>query len=309
MDVSTAELTGEWEVEILQAQQRITLQAGDGELSPECNSWCSKETVSRDGRTGDKAATVSVEIVHLAAKNEFGVFTISMLDEALFGGVRLGDEGRPLLTADESPNFWLEGLMTIKLRLTGSKEVISLVSKQPVLQVGRATSWPPYNTTMRDVSGPNEYYRADDPDKRPFLVLWGGSITIGDKPSAFLAANITIDSFEYLGEATAPHGVKLSWVDQRPEVPLIDHYHVLRRLHDLHGAGSWKQIGGCIDGDALVDPDFDGRDAVTYKVRQVFVDVLGDEVRGCGIETDFTVPALPTNREQLAASGFWSGWR
>jgi len=132
----------------------------------------------------------------LAGENELGVYTISMYRDALFGGLRLNEAGEPLLTDEKTPNFWLEGLMTIKIRLHDSAEVLSLVSRQPVLQVGQATTWPPYNTVMRDVSGPNEYMRESEPDGEPFLLLWSGSITIGEHESPFLAADITIDTFQ-----------------------------------------------------------------------------------------------------------------
>jgi hypothetical protein len=245
-------------------------------------------------------------IVHLAVENELGVFTISMLKDALFGGIRLDANGEPLSTDADTPNFWLEGLMTIKFRLSGSDEVVSLASRQPVLQVGRATSWPPYRTTMRDVSGPNEYYRIDDPAGNPVLLLWSGSITITDRPSPFLAADIVVKSFEYrTTDLEDVSGVTIRWTDRRNEIALIDHYHVFRRRFDLHESTDWQRVGGCISADSYFDPDFDGSASTTYKVRQVFVDPLGDEIHGCGRETEFTVPALPTNRGQLRASGFW----
>ena len=262
-----------------------------------------------DRNTGAGLSTVAVEIVHLTAENDLGVFTISMLQDALFGALRVSMEDQaPLLSDDEDqPNFWLEGLMTIKYRLTGSDEVVSLASRHPVLQVGRATSWPPYNTVMQDVSGPNEYFRTDDPRREPAFLLWSGSITITNRPSPFLEADIVIDSFEYLGgTAGQTTGVTLHWTDQRAAVPLIDHYHVLRKQYDLHGSGEWQRLGGCINQPAAVtDHTFDGSNSVTYKVRQVFVDPLGDEVHGCGRETDYTVPAFPQNHGQLQEAGFW----
>jgi hypothetical protein len=305
MTISTAELAGEWEVEILPLGQRITLRAGPGPLQPQCNSWCGASVAARLAPTEYGLANVSVEIVHLAAENDLGVFTISMLDDSLFGSLRVNEAGQPLLTADDSPNFWLEGLMTIKFRLHGSEEIVSLASRQPVLQVGRATSWPPYNTTMHDVSGPNEYYRRDNQAGDPLLLLWSGSITILDHESPFLATDIIIHSFDYLYSGSEIEGVRLNWTDKRAEVELIDHYHVLRRAHDVHGTGSWEQVGGCISGDTFVDRNFNGTQPITYKVRQVFIDPLGDEVHGCGMETDFTVPALPASPHQLRASGFW----
>ncbi len=310
MDVSTAELSGKWEVEIRALDRRFELAAGIGQFRPECNSWCSRQLAAHEEASGSGLATVAVESVHLAGEAEFGVFTISMFRDALFGALRVDGKGTPLqLEEEEKPNFWLEGLMSIKLRLRDTDEVISLVSRQPVLQVGRAKEWPPYGTVMRDVSGPNEYVPVDDPTAEPVVLLWSGSITIGNKPSEFLATDVTVDKFEYLnnGEERAAHGVRLHWPDKRESVPQIQHYHVFRRAYDPHGVhGEWTRVAGCVDGDSVIDEAFDGSVAVTYKVRQIYVDVLGDDVQGCGHETEFTVPAFPSNWRQLQASGFWA---
>jgi len=185
--------------------------------------------------------------------------------------------------------------------------VMSLVSRKPVLQTGRATTWPPYNTVMRDVSGPNEYVPIDKQDGDPVLVLWSGSITIGGEPSPFLATDIPIRSFHYVESKDIGRiaGVVLQWDDVRKQVPVIDHFHVYKRAYGVDQAHTpWQQIGGHVFENTLVDKTFDGSAAVTYKVRQIFVDVLGDEVMGCGNETEFTVPALPSNRAQLFAAGF-----
>jgi len=197
--------------------------------------------------------------------------------------------------------------MTIKYKLTGTDEVVSLASVDPILQVGHAESWPPRGTVMRDVAGPSDYYRIDDPTRTPVVRLWSGSITITDRVSAFLEADITVQRFQYVQERPdAPvRGVELVWNDERERVPLIDHYHVLRRPYDLHHTSTWQRVGGCVRAAVLLDETFDGITPMTYKVRQVFLDPLGDEVHGCGRETDFTVPALPSNRERLYQSGFW----
>ena len=307
MQVSTAELKGEWDVEVLPLNKRFVLKAGEDAYSPQCNSWCKARTASLDKESGASMSTVTVETVHLAGESEVGLYTISMARDALYGSLRLDSEGKPHQAEDESePNFWLEGLMTIKMRFAGSDEVISLVSRQPVLQVGRASSWPPHNTKMHDVSGPNEYVRQDDPESGPVVLLWSGSITITDKVSAFLAADNHITSYSYVQDALdAPvTGVRFSWEDHRADVPLIDHYNVFRRPFETHDAGKWERIATGVQDDSFTDHEFDGSIPMTYKVRQIFVDPFGDEVQGCGTETDYTVPALPSNQAQLVATGF-----
>jgi hypothetical protein len=266
------------------------------------------QTSALDDLVGLPLSTVTVDVVHLEGINEIGTFTISMFEENLFGALRLDKKGNPFLGIPEAPNFWLEGRMTIKLKLAGSDQVLSLVSRQPVLQTGRATSWPPYNTVMRDVSGPNEYVPIDDQDGDPVLILWSGSITIGSQISRFLATDIPIRSFHYVetNDINRILGVVLLWDDVRMQVPEIDHYHVYRRALSCDQTPEpWQQIGGHLHKRTLVDSTFDGSTAVTYKVRQVFVDALGDEVvGGCNNSTEFTVPALPSNRAQLLTAGF-----
>jgi len=308
MDISTAMLSGRWEVEVLPLDQKVNLVAGQGdELTVECNSWCRTKRPALDDAVGLPLSTVTVEVVHLAGRSEVGTFTISMFEKDLFGGLRLDTTGKPFLGDPDVPNFWLEGRMTIKLKLAGSNQVLSLVSRKPVLQTGRATSWPPYNTVMRDVSGPNEYVPVDKQDGDPILILWSGSITIEGQPSPFLATDIPIRSFNYVetGDVGRIDGVVLRWDDVRAQVAEIDHFHVYKRVYGVDQAhGPWQQIGGHLRENTLLDKTFDGSAAVTYKVRQIMVDALGDEVMGCGNETEFTVPALPSNRAQLFAAGF-----
>ncbi|HYG81177.1 MAG TPA: hypothetical protein VD861_12350 [Pyrinomonadaceae bacterium] len=250
---------------------------------------------------------VAVPNVYLGGRSDIGIFSISMFDGDLIGGLRLNKRMKPFLGDRGMPNFWLEGRMTIKLRPAGSNEVVSLVSRKPVLQTGRATSWPPFGTVMRDVSGPNEYVPIDAQDGPPFLILWSGSIRIGDEPSDFLSQDLTIYAFDYVktDEPTRLGGVKLTWNDARTEVPAIDYYHLYRR--EL-GTGlvemPWERVGGDIKDNYFVDASFDGSKAMTYLVRQVSVDHLGDEIIGPGGPDLFTVPALPHNFEQLRASGF-----
>jgi hypothetical protein len=310
MTVSTATLSGEWEVEFLPLKKEMVLKAGvdkNDVFTPQCNSWCKTQTVAMDLLADVQVASVYVETVHLAGQSDIGTFTISMFDEDLFGSLHINRRGKPFLGDRGKPNFWLEGRMTIKLQPKGSSEIISLVSRKPILQAGRADSWPPYNTVMHDVSGPNEYVPIDDPKGKPVLVLWSGAITIGKGPSPFLATDIRIHSFQYVetGKGNRVNGVELFWNDARSKVPLIDYYHVHKREFSIHqDRGPWERIGGNIKGSSFVDKSFDGSAPVTYKARQVFQDPFGDEVRGCGNETEFTVPAVPANREQLKQAGF-----
>jgi hypothetical protein len=304
MQISTANLSGKWEVDVVPLQKRFVLEAGaeDAPLREECNSWCARLVPSVDAVRKVSTATVTVESVHLSGEADFGTFTISMYEKDLFGALMLDSNGNPQQGPADSPNFWLEGRMTLKVRFRDSQEILSLVSRKPVLQTGRAESWPPYNTVMRDISGPNEYVAVDNQNGPAVAVLWSGSITIGGKPSPFLAANIPIRSFQYQekGAARATGGITLQWDDIRQQIPTIDHYHLYKRNFGAHDGGSdWKMIGGHIKENKFFDATYDGLSAVTYKVRQIMVDTLGDEVMGCGDETEFTVPARPHNIEQL----------
>lgn len=252
-------------------------------------------------------SAIAVPNVYLGGISELGRFSISMFEGDLIGGLRLNNKGKPFLAEKSNPNFWLEGRMTIKLQPTGTEEIISLVSRKPVLQTGRVKAWPPYNTVMHDVSGPNEYVPIDAQDGPPFMLLWSGSITIGNEPHDFLSTDIPIRSFEYVrgGEPDRVRGVKLAWDDMRAQIPSIYYYQVYKReLGTGIATTGWERVGGNIEANNIVDESFDGSKAMTYWVRQVFVDHLGDEFIGLGSLSPFTVPALPRNVEQLRVAGF-----
>lgn len=100
---------------------------------------------------------VTVPFVYLGGSFDGGKFSISMKNTQLLGGLRLDANHSPLLAAASAPNFLAGRIDDVKIILNGSDRPMSLVSRNHVLQTGRAESWPPYNTMMSDRSGPNEY--------------------------------------------------------------------------------------------------------------------------------------------------------
>jgi hypothetical protein len=304
---SSAFLSGKWEVEIHPLGRQITLEAPSPSTAAfplKCGSGCTYAGLAATDRLfGLPSVPITVSYVYLWGSFDGGEFSISMKEMQLFGGLRLNESLSPLLTDSGTPNFWLEGLMTVKLLLNGSDRPLSLVSRNAVLQTGRALSWPPYNTVMSDRSGPNQYVVENGNPDEPILTLWSGSITIEAGPVDFLEVTVPVSHFQV--NPVGQRGLLLEWEDIRKEMPVVQSYNVYRCLADGGlNRGQPELLARGLDVPRFVDTGYDGQQLFSYQIRPVHTDKFGTELVLGANKWLYYSPTQPFHGEQLISTGY-----
>lgn len=306
---SSAFLTGKWEVDIHPLGSRVVLECDDASITDEdvpmkCSSRCrAPETMGVDVSRNLSGVPVTVPFVYLSGSFDGGKFSISMKNTQLLGGLRLDANHSPLLAAVSAPNFWLEGLMTVKILLKGSDRPMSLVSRNPVLQTGRAESWPPYNTMMSDRSGPNEYVAENGNPNEVMLTLWAGSITIKNGPVDYLEVGIPVRNYQV--NPGANRGLLIEWDDVRERMPVVQAYNVYKlRADGALNLAPPQLLGRNLTETRFVDATFDDQQLYAYQIRPIHTDVFGTELVLGSEKAMFFAPTQPVHRDQLSATGF-----